>query len=271
MKNFKKIMKRIVQQMVKDFMEKNDLVFYLAIGLIFTTIFFNVIISFVEDPQVWEQLVVFIEDPFLVIVPLITTIVSGIALAIYSSYSTTKKRKDYSKKLIELFPLDNRNNKSDDPKDNDFDLNTLKLMRLNLESVNDIYIWCQTQAKISFAFAVVMCILGFALLVASVVFSFISESNTTASIISAIGGTITELISLTTILVYRISLKQLSHYHQSLHEDERFLSSVNLIEKFKDDINHDEMLKEIIRSEIHLNIIENRKQNQDKQSDKKKK
>ncbi|MBR3819628.1 MAG: hypothetical protein IKJ41_10870 [Clostridia bacterium] len=271
MKDFKKTIKKFIYQFLKDFWEKNDLFFYLLVILSVMAFFLGVVIYLVEDSYIWEQLVITLEDPLLVIAPLITIIVSIVTLTTYSNYTTIKKRKDYSQKLVELFPFENKTNKSGAPKNKEFDLNTLNLMRLNLESVNDIYIWCQTQAKISFIFAVVMCILGFVLLVASVVFSFISESNTTASIISAIGGTITELISLTTILVYRISLKQLSHYHQSLHEDERFLSSVNLIEKFKDEKNHDEMLKEIIRSEIHLNIIENRKRDQDKQSEKKKK
>lgn len=143
-------------------------------------------------------------------------------------------------------------------------IDVLRLMVINLENINKFYHWSQKQAKSSFVFAIVMCVAGFLLIASAIVLSFLLKISDTALIISVVGGAITELISATSLLVYRTSLKQLNYYHKALHEDERFLSSINLIDKFKSPKNYDEMLKEIIRSEIQLNILETKQKSDGK-------
>lgn len=137
---------------------------------------------------------------------------------------------------------------------------------INIEDIKEFYTWSQKQAKASFILAVVMCIFGFALMIAAIVLPVVFRLSFQMSIIPAVGGVITELIAGTALVVYRNSLLQLNHYHKALHEDERFLSSVNLLGKFSTVEAQDDMLREIIRSEIQMNLdglkeIENIKPN----------
>lgn len=137
---------------------------------------------------------------------------------------------------------------------------------INLEDIKEFYTWSQKQAKASFILTVVMCIFGFALMIAAIVLPVVFRLSFQMSIIPAVGGVITELIAGTALVVYRNSLLQLNHYHKALHEDERFLSSVNLLGKFSTVEAQDDMLREIIRSEIQMNLdglkeIENIKPN----------
>lgn len=127
-------------------------------------------------------------------------------------------------------------------------------MTKNLEDIKAFYTWSQKQAKSSFFLAKAMCYLGFALMVIAILLPLLFGLDLQASIISAIGGAITELIAGTTLFVYQKSLTQLNYYHKALHEDERFLSSVNLVAKFDTAEMQGEMLKEIIRSELQMNL-----------------
>lgn len=148
------------------------------------------------------------------------------------------------------------------------EIDALGRMMINLEDIKEFYTWSQKQAKASFVLAVVMCILGFFLMMIAIILPVVFRLSFQLSILPAIGGVITELIAGTALVVYRNSLSQLNHYHKALHEDERFLSSVNLIGKFSSVDIRDEMLREIIRSEIQMNLsgltenetIQNKKQ-----------
>ena len=129
-------------------------------------------------------------------------------------------------------------------------------MLINLEDIKEFYTWSQKQAKASFILAVSMCLLGFGLIVLAVLLSVISKQQIEVVAISAIGGTIIELVAGTALVVYRNSLSQLNYYHKALHEDERFLSSISLLEKFSTNEIQEDILKEIIKSEIEMNLIE---------------
>jgi hypothetical protein len=143
---------------------------------------------------------------------------------------------------------------SSENKENKKEIDALGRMMINLEDIKEFYTWSQKQAKASFILAVVMCILGFALMIAAIVLPVVFRLSFQMSIIPAVGGVITELIAGTALVVYRNSLSQLNHYHKALHEDERFLSSVNLLGKFSTVDAQDDMLREIIRSEIQMNL-----------------
>lgn len=143
-----------------------------------------------------------------------------------------------------------------DIQENKNEIDALGRMMINLEDIKEFYTWSQKQAKASFILAVVMCVLGFVLMIIAIVLPIIFRLNFQMSIIPAIGGIITDLIAGTALVVYRNSLSQLNHYHKALHEDERFLSSVNLLGKFSSLQLQDDMLQEIIKSEIQMNLNE---------------
>lgn len=152
-------------------------------------------------------------------------------------------------------------------KENQQNIDALGRMLINLEDIKEFYTWSQKQAKASFILAVVMCALGFLLMCAAVILPVAFHLQLQMSIIPAIGGVITELVAGTALIVYKTSLKQLNHYHKALHEDERFLSSVNLIGKFNNLETQDEVLREIIRSEIQMNLVSVKADNNENQTD----
>ena len=151
-------------------------------------------------------------------------------------------------------PEENKKEKTGS-KDHKQNIDALGRMLINLSDINEFYTWSQKQAKASFILAVVMCVLGFLLMCGAVVLPVAFSLELQMAIIPAVGGVITELVAGTALIVYKSSLKQLNHYHKALHEDERFLSSVNLLGKFSSLEVQDEMLKEIIRSEIQMNLL----------------
>lgn len=207
------------------------------------------------------------DDSISLLVTIVTVLVS--ILTLVSSYLSIMRRRwrdddekeieSYSVRLKKAIIPENINGieqEDDDKKENKNEIDALGRMLINLEDIKEFYTWSQKQAKASFVLAVVMCILGFSLIIIAVVLFITFKLDFQMSIIPAIGGVITELIAGTALVVYRNSLSQLNHYHKALHEDERFLSSVNLLGKFSSTQAQDDMLREIIKSEIQMNLCE---------------
>lgn len=138
-----------------------------------------------------------------------------------------------------------------------YPIDAIGRMLLNLDDIKEYYTWSQKQAKSSFKFAVIMCVIGIILITLPLLISFFLKLDMYISIITVFGGVIIEFISATALVIYKNSFEQLKHYHKALHEDERFLSSVNLLDKFKSQDQYELMLREIIQSEIKMNILSN--------------
>ncbi|MCD8020586.1 MAG: hypothetical protein LUF92_13715, partial [Clostridiales bacterium] len=196
-----------------------------------------------------------------------------LAMIIIDSVITSHDSKKYSIRLSNI--LENDELYDSDPcksvEHQNYEFNVIKLMRVNLENIRGYYTWSQQQARKSFALAVLMCMLGLVLITIAIVYSLSSETSIQASMITAIGGVVTELIAGTALVFYRKSMSQLNYYHQALHEDERFLSSVYLLNNFDSDEIKDAMLQEIIRSEIQMNVdsIKSSVNSEEKNTDKK--
>ena len=116
------------------------------------------------------------------------------------------------------------------------------------------YTWSKTQAIITFFIAAASCVVGILLIVFAFVYSVNGKVALDKTIITAIGGLVTELFAGTTLIVYKSSLKQMNFYHKSLHEDQRLLSSVDLLCRFSNDKNRDKMLQTIICSSMQISI-----------------
>ena len=130
----------------------------------------------------------------------------------------------------------------------------LSIIQANLESMEGYYTWSKTQAIITFFIAAASCVVGILLIVFAFVYSVNGKVALDKTIITAIGGLVTELFAGTTLIVYKSSLKQMNFYHKSLHEDQRLLSSVDLLCRFSNDKNRDKMLQTIICSSMQISI-----------------
>lgn len=239
--------------------EKTSSMVFLSVVISLFTIFVSILLAEYPSKDMG------IPNSFLEIVMMLSIPLTLSAL-MTSFYSIVRRRhneeasdeiESYSRRLQSAFSIANksRNEKSDSSNgDCDQQVDALGRMLINLEDIKEFYTWSQKQAKGAFRLAVGMCIMGFLLIGGAIVIQLFFKQSTDLSLLSAIGGVVTELIAGTALIVYKSSLAQLNHYHKALHEDERFLSSVNLIGKFSNDEIRDEMLREIIRSEIQMNL-----------------
>ncbi|MEA4913434.1 MAG: hypothetical protein VB061_02580 [Christensenella sp.] len=132
--------------------------------------------------------------------------------------------------------------------------NALSIILLNLENMEGYYTWSKTQAIIIFCVAIAACIFGIVMIALAFVYSVTGKVALDKTILTTIGGVVTELFAGTTLIVYKSSLKQLNYYHKSLHEDQRFLSSVDLLCRFSNEKNRDKMLQTIICSSMQISI-----------------
>lgn len=117
----------------------------------------------------------------------------------------------------------------------------LELMLSNMSELKQYYSISKLQARLSFVLAVLFCVTGTVILLISIL--KFDGSNLRSTIISAIGGTISEFFAGTSLLVYKSTLQQLNLYYKSLHENERFLSIVNLANQLPDDRQPDAIIK----------------------------
>ncbi len=148
------------------------------------------------------------------------------------------------------------------------DSGVLSILKVNLKAMREYYSWSQRQARIICWVAVASCIIGVAVIVAAATLGFLKLFTLDQTILTAVGGMITQVFAGTTLLVYRSSVKQLNYYHKSLHEDQRFLSSVDLLWRFSKESEQDKMLAAIIRSALKINVAVATEKESDDDSDK---
>jgi len=107
----------------------------------------------------------------------------------------------------------------------------------------------KSDTKKSFYISIVFSILGFSLIVFAVVWGIISQ-NITPTIISSIGGVVTNVIAGTAFIIRKQSLAQLNHYFDKLSRNQDILLSVKMVERMSKN-RRDEMYQEIIKSVLN--------------------
>ena len=123
------------------------------------------------------------------------------------------------------------------------------LMLKNNDEINEYFKISKSQAKSSFWFSVISCIVGMGALVIGI-YGIVILKDVSVSVISLISGSISELISGTVFWVHNKSALQLNHYYDALHENEKFLSAVNIADKLSAE-KREKVLVEIIHKQIN--------------------
>lgn len=124
----------------------------------------------------------------------------------------------------------------------------IALMLKNNDESTEYFSISKEQARASFVMSIVACSVGIVILAGSVFFAFFAK-EAEASIISLIGGVVTELIAGTVFWVHNKSAIQLNRYYNALHESEKFLSTISLVDRLSPD-KRDEIYIEIIRKQL---------------------
>jgi len=122
------------------------------------------------------------------------------------------------------------------------------LMIDNMAEIREYFIISKSQAKKSFLFAVILAFLGLILFMGAAYIGF-SMGEIQPAILAAIGGVITEIVSIFALYIYKGSQEQLNRYYQALHYNEQYLSTVHLVNKLAQDRQCD-AYEEIIRSTL---------------------
>lgn len=142
----------------------------------------------------------------------------------------------------------------------------IALMLKNNDETMEYFKISKNQAKSSFWFSIIACIVGIAMIGISL-YGVFKMKDTQFAIIGIVGGAITELIAGTVLVIHNKSALQLNYYYDALHENEKFLSAINLADKLEDDDKRD-MYIEIIMAQIQsAKDYKKEEQNSGKNSD----
>lgn len=108
----------------------------------------------------------------------------------------------------------------------------------------------KNQSKFSFYFSISSSVVGIIVVIIAAS-GMVIFKNLGISIIAAVSGAITEIISGIVLWIHNKSALQLNYYYDSLHENEKFLSAVNIADKLSEEKKED-MYIEIIRKQIDI-------------------
>lgn len=111
------------------------------------------------------------------------------------------------------------------------------------------YLLIRSQAKYSFATAMISGIFGFILFASTIVLSVIFNQNLTIAIIPAISAAVVEIVSAIFLVIHRRSMLQLKEFHTETVNTQKFLSAV-LMTDHVEKKHRDALLEEIVLHRI---------------------
>ena len=127
----------------------------------------------------------------------------------------------------------------------------------NYDETREYFQISKNQSKFSFYLSIVSSIVGLLVLMVSV-YGIVAKENLEVSIIAAVSGAVTEVISGVVLWIHNKSALQLNYYYDALHENEKFLSAINMADKLCKE-KKEEMYIEIIRKQIVFHEKDNSK------------
>ena len=125
----------------------------------------------------------------------------------------------------------------------------LELMFKNNKEIAEYFEISKRQEKFSYIVSIGCAIIGAVILFSSIGVIFFNK-GIEITVVTIIGGSITELVSGVVLWIHNKSAMQLNFYYNSLHENEKFLSAINMVDRLKNDGQKDQMYMEIIKAQI---------------------
>lgn len=124
-----------------------------------------------------------------------------------------------------------------------------EMLRNHIE-IKEYFKISKNQSKFSFYFSIISSVIGIIVVIIAAS-GIVVFKDLGISIIAAVSGAITEIISGIVLWIHNKSALQLNYYYDSLHENEKFLSAVNIADKLSEEKKED-MYIEIIRKQIDI-------------------
>lgn len=177
----------------------------------------------------------------------------------YEKYSENRYEKYLLKRIDEKLNLiQNSQSEKNEEKNNNI-INTEELMNgsdilaemlKNHIEIKEYFRISKNQSKFSFYFSIISSVIGIIVVIIAAS-GIVVFKNLGISVIAAVSGAITEIISGIVLWIHNKSALQLNYYYDSLHENEKFLSAVNIADKLSEEKRED-MYMEIIRKQIDI-------------------
>lgn len=179
----------------------------------------------------------------------------------YKKYSENRYERYLLERIDEkLNSIKNQQSEKNEEKSNDT-INSEELlsgsdilaeMLKNHIEIQEYFQISKNQSKFSFYFSICASVVGIIVVIIAASGIIIFKSLG-ISIIAAVSGAITEIISGIVLWIHNKSALQLNYYYDSLHENEKFLSALNIADKLSVEKRED-MYMEIIRKQIDIQL-----------------
>lgn len=168
----------------------------------------------------------------------ILVVLFGYFLVLRYAENVVQESKELTYRSFLINELETNNDKKD----------VIRLMLKNNDEITEYFKLSKKQEKISYGVSIACAVIGVAMLGVAVM-TVIFEKGAKETIITIIGGAVTEVVSGVVLWIHEKSASQLNRYYESLHENEKFLSAINLADKLKDK-KKEKMYIEIIKAQI---------------------
>jgi len=175
--------------------------------------------------------------------------ITGMALSILPKKKETNDIEDELNNVMSAFATSEAGTKTAGIPSNPKEQSILKLMMYNMKVIKVFYSTVLDEVRKSFTLTSISFIVGFLLFGAAFTISMVKDSSTVSVLVPAISGAIVELLSGTSLIMYKKSQEQLNVFYKFLHENERFLSAVKIAESITPE-NRDKAYSDIIQSQI---------------------
>lgn len=126
-----------------------------------------------------------------------------------------------------------------------------RLVKINLDNLNDYYELVQANTRKSFNLSAAIGVIGFLIIIISLILGYVKEEFKDISYITAGAGVIVEMISSIFFYLYNKTVRQLKEYHDSLLGVQNILLSFKLV---NEDIKQDEKKSPIIEKMVEYLI-----------------
>lgn len=129
------------------------------------------------------------------------------------------------------------------------DNNIIDIIGINLNQLDEYYTINKVQAKRSYSFSIVMIVIGFIVLILSIMLWFLGKISLNITIIATLSGLIAEFIGATSLLLYKESTKQIQLFFEKLSYLQHTMLAIELTERLNEE-KRDEQIAVIISSLI---------------------
>jgi hypothetical protein len=137
------------------------------------------------------------------------------------------------------------------------DKSAINLTQLNLSQLSEYYTINKSQARKSFNFSVLVVFLGFATVIASIIFSFFQTGQKTElSIVTGISGVLLQFIGGANFVVYNKTVEQSNNFHTQLIRIQNVMLAIELCTQVKDPDKNFKLTEKIVTSLIEKDTVD---------------